>query len=100
MQITQYGLIFALACGSSYLALYQYDTHVEPPLLVSLFAWGVLVPSSANIEVASEGTRVAFSSQPAQGIALFMALISAFALVGAVFGKYPTPEMTPDDDSD
>ncbi|WP_226043510.1 hypothetical protein [Natrinema sp. DC36] len=88
-----YLVLVVIALGSTFLAFYRFDTHVELPLLVAMASWSFLLVGSGEVVVVSNGETITMASQSMQALCLFLAAICGFALGGAVFGVYPTESM-------
>lgn len=89
--------VFALAAGSTYLALFpavRERRNVLATTGVAMLSWAVLVPSAADVQTATDQGLVSTASPPVQGLCLLCALLMGLAFAGAVFGKYPTEDPT------
>lgn len=72
------------------IGLYRWHSEVELFGAISLGCWAVLAMASSNVvTVTDSGTEVAFGSFPMQLLSLGLALVSVFAIYGALTGSWP-----------
>jgi len=72
------------------IGLYRWHNEVELFGAISLGCWAVLALSSNNVVVLTDaGEKVVVGSFPVQLLSLGLALVSLFAIYGALTGSWP-----------
>ena len=99
MQALQYGILFAVAVGASYLMVWRPEDSAQVSSGIATLAWVLLLPASGSVTRYSGGEAFTAGSTSLQAFCLILALLSALTMIGAATGRYPTDSMlhSPDD---
>ena len=97
MFAVQYVLLWVTAACATGLYLYKYDEQVKPVSMVAFASWSALAFRGGTLTWVSQGEVVPVAGAGiVRAFCVFLAIVSAFVLIGNWLEVYPTEEMVND----